>query len=180
MGKSGRALLSAIRILGWKCRYGSRLQTSWIQGFAHLHLEIAPEAFIRLGERIQNRGHLYLNCGQRGKLEVGAHVFMNTGCSVSCMEEIVIGDYCKIGNHVVIVDHDHNYRNNESEYLTGKIVIGNGVWIGANVTILRGTHIGDGCVIAAGSIVKGDVPAESLYYQKRQTKIRSIYEKEEG
>ncbi|MDE5931402.1 MAG: hypothetical protein K2H40_02825, partial [Lachnospiraceae bacterium] len=85
MGKWGRAFGSAVKILLWKCRYGSRLQTSWVQGFEHPHLEMAPGAFIRLGERIQNRGNLYLICGQKGKLQVGAHVFLNTGCSVSCM-----------------------------------------------------------------------------------------------
>jgi len=164
-----RALTSAVRILLWKCRYGGRLRTSWVQGFDRPHLEIASGAHVQLGERIQNRGDLYLICGGKGELRLGGHVFLNTGCSVSCMEKTVIGDYCKIGNYTVIVDHDHNYRNDGSEFLTGEIVIGSRVWIGANVTILRNTHIGDDCVIAAGSIVKGDVPAGTLYYQKRQT-----------
>lgn len=166
-----RALNSAVRILLWKCRYGGRLRTSWVQGFDRPHLEIAPGAVVQLGERIQNRGDLYLISGQKGKLQVGRHVFFNTGCSVSCMEEVVIGDYCKIGNNTVIVDHDHNYKNHEGEFLPGKIIIGNRVWIGANVTILRNTHIGDDCVIAAGSIVKGDVPTGTLYCQKRQTEF---------
>lgn len=184
MGQLARALKSAVRILLWKIRYGSGLRTSWVQGFDHPHLEVAGSALVQLGMRIQNRGNLYLVCGQKGKLQIGGHVFFNTGCSVSCMEEIVIGDYCKIGNNTVIVDHDHNYRghhdkkekenrdkNQENEFLSGKIVIGNRVWIGANVVILRNTHIGDDCVIAAGSVVKGDVPPGTLYRQKRQTEM---------
>ena len=106
-----------------------------------------------------------------GRLRIGAHVFFNTNCSVSCMGEIRIGEYCKIGNNVVIVDHDHNYKDQSSEFLTGSIVIGNRVWIGANCTILQGAQIGDDCVIAAGSIVKGVVPAGSVYVQKRQTTV---------
>lgn len=42
------------------------------------------------------------------------------------------------------------------------MIIGNNVWIGARVTILKGVHIGDGAVIAAGTIVNKDVPARSL------------------
>lgn len=174
MSRWGRALRSAVKIIYWKCRYGSRFMTSYVQGFDHLHLEIASRAGIHLGERIQNRGALYLLCGQAGKMKIGSHVFFNTNCSVSCMGETVIGDYCKIGNNTVIVDHDHNYKNQDSEYLVGKITIGNRVWIGANCTILQGAHIGDDCVIAAGSIVRSDVPAGSIVYQKRQTTIRSL------
>lgn len=171
MNQLGRAAKSAVRILYWKCRYGGRIMTSWVQGFDRMHLELASGAEISLGERIQNRGTLYLLCGPGGKMRVGAHVFFNTNCSVSCMGETVIGDYCKIGNNVVIVDHDHNYKNQDSEYLTGRVTIGSRVWIGANCTILRGAKIGDDCVIAAGSIVKSDVPAGSLYYQKRETMV---------
>lgn len=167
----GRVLKSAVKITGWKCRYGSRLDTSWMQGFDRLHLELASRAKIRLGERIQNRGVLYLLCGQAGRMRIGAHVFFNTNCCVSCMEEIIIGDYCKIGNNTVIVDHDHNYRDGESEYLTGRITIGDRVWIGANCTILRGAEIGDDCVIAAGSVVKAHVPSGSVLYQKRKSTV---------
>lgn len=43
------------------------------------------------------------------------------------------------------------------------IIIGSDVWIGANVTILKGAKIGDGCIVASGSVVlKGDYPAQSL------------------
>lgn len=42
------------------------------------------------------------------------------------------------------------------------VVIGNGVWIGANVTILGGVNIGDGAVVAAGAVVTKDVPAKTL------------------
>ena len=103
---------------------------------------------VRLGERIQNRGNLYLICAQNGKLQIGGHVFFNTGCSVSCMEEVAIGAYCKIGNNTVIVDHDHNFKketgnpdkSGENEFLSGKIVIGSRVWMGP--TAPGGSHRG--------------------------------------
>ena len=45
---------------------------------------------------------------------------------------------------------------------TDEVIIGNNVWIGARVTILKGVRIGDGAVIAAGTIVNKDVPARAL------------------
>ena len=53
-------------------------------------------------------------------------------------------------------------------------MIGNRVWIGANTVILRGTVIGDDCVIGAGSVVKGNVPANSVLVQKRDDEIIKI------
>ena len=58
--------------------------------------------------------------------------------------------------------------------ITKKVIIGNDVWIGSNVTILYGTEIGDGCIIAAGSVVRGKIkpyslmsgnPAERLFFR---------------
>lgn len=177
MSMPGRVIRSGIKIAYWKCRYGSRIQTPMIQGFDHVIAELSREAQICLGERIQNRGSLYLICGQGGRLRVGAHVFFNTNSSVTCMGRIEIGSYCKFGNNTVIVDHDHNYKDENGEYLVGEISIGERVWVGANCTILRGARIGDNCVIAAGSVVKGEVPPGTLYCQKRRTDVRVIEER---
>ncbi len=179
MNQAGRALKSAIRILYWKCRYGRRIRTSVVQGFDRVHVEAGPQAGIILGERIQNRGDLYLVCYNQGRLRIGGHAFFNTGCCVTCMGDIRIGDHCKFGNNLVIVDHDHDYRNRNGEYTIGEVVIGDRVWVGANCTILKGAHIGDDCVIAAGSIVRSDVPAGSLFCQKRRSDITPITRKDD-
>lgn len=42
------------------------------------------------------------------------------------------------------------------------IVIGNNVWIGLNAIILKGTIIGDNCVIGANTVVKGEFPANTI------------------
>ena len=160
------------KIAYWKCRYSNRLQTSWVQGFDRVHLEIASDGSLQMGERNQNRGTLYLICGEGGHLQLGSHIFCNTGGCITSLGYIQIGDYCKFGNNLVIVDHDHNYQGGEKEYRIGEVIIGERVWVGANCTILQGAHIGDDCVIAAGSVVKGEVPAGTVYYQKRETVMR--------
>ncbi len=96
------------------------------------------------------------------------------------MGHIKIGDYCRLGNNVVIVDHDHNFKSQDEEFLIGEITIGNRVWIGANCTILKGVHIGDDSVIAAGSVINKDVPAHTICYQKRETVCVPIASEKKG
>ena len=59
-------------------------------------------------------------------------------------------------------------------YKTAPVEIGNNVWIGANTIILRGTKIGDNCVIGAGSIVKGNVLSNSVFLQKKENMVKEI------
>ncbi|MCM1266970.1 MAG: acyltransferase [Bacteroidales bacterium] len=175
MGMAGRVIRSAVRSAYWKCCFGMGIEIPMVQGLDHVCLELARGGKAVFGERIQSRGHLSIQCGSEGKLEIGSHVFFNTGCNVACMGRIRIGDYCKIGNNTVIVDHDHNYKDDSGEYLAGDIWIGERVWIGANCTILKGARIGDDCVVAAGSVVNGEVPTGSLFYQKRENCVKSRY-----
>ena len=56
-------------------------------------------------------------------------------------------------------------------YFCDDVTIGDHVWIGANVTILKGVTIGENSVIASGSIVTKDVPANTMFLQKRYTTL---------
>lgn len=172
-GQIVRAAGSLMKIIYWKCRYGNRVKVDWIQGFDRVRLEMSRTARLRIGIKNQNRGTLHLICEGKGRLEIGSHVFYNTGASISVLGHVKIGDYCKFGNNLVIADHDHNYKSGREEYLIGKITIGDRVWIGANCTILKGAEIGNDCVIAAGSVVKGKVPAGTMFYQRRTDVIRN-------
>lgn len=112
-----------------------------------------------------------------GILKIGT-AFFNQGCSITAMNRIEIGNDCLFGPNVIIVDHDHDYSytNNQrgNHYLLGEVIIGNNVWIGANVTILRGSIIEDGAVIGAGTVVKGIIKANSVVYTKQEHKVINI------
>ena len=92
--------------------------------------------------------------------------FINRNCSFYIgygqnNQEIVIGDNVSIGMNVTFccVSHkiaDSECRAGEHEY--NSIIVKKGAWIGANVTILPGVIIGQGSVVAAGTLVKKDVP----------------------
>ena len=121
---------------------------------------------------VKNRGSLsignYLKCRRNcmllvteGKLSIGSDCFMNNNVSITCLKSIKIEDNVQIGNNVVIVDHNHNYVNG-SGFKTGNVTIRKNVWIGANSVILPNVEIGEGAVIAAGSIITKDVRAYTV------------------
>ena len=115
---------------------------------------------------------LYYGCDvivfSGGKLEMKSG-FCNADTKIRCKNHIVIGEGAVISHNVTIEDYDGHQLYNVDENgektpvpISAPIVIGDHVWIGAKATILKGVTIGDGAVIAAGSVVTRDVPAHSL------------------
>lgn len=103
-----------------------------------------------------------------GHLEIGKGVFINRNCNIVCHSSISIGDGTTIGPNVCIYDHDHSWgshKNTNSKFILGDISIGNNVWIGAGAIILRGSQIGDGAIIGAGVVFKGNLEANTLVKQ---------------
>ena len=131
---------------------------------------------IHLGRSVMTQKRVTLSA-IGGMLTVGENVSFNRGDIIVCQREITVGDGCAFGPNVVIYDHDHCYNTegfSGNDYKTAPVIIGNHCWIGANVTILRGTSIGEGCIIGAGTIIKGNIPPHSLVTGNRELQIRPI------
>jgi acetyltransferase-like isoleucine patch superfamily enzyme len=81
---------------------------------------------------------------------------------------ITIGEYTFFGQNASIITGTHDYTRFGKERMhtipqTGQdIVIGNGVWIGSNATVLGPCYIGDNAVIAAGAVVVKNVAANTI------------------
>lgn len=103
----------------------------------------------------------YISVADNAVLNLGKG-FVNNNTKISCFEEITIGDDVKISEDVLIRDSDNHMIIRSGYMKTAPINIGNHVWIGARAIILKGVTIGDGAVIAAGSVVTEDVPSNSL------------------
>lgn len=80
--------------------------------------------------------------------------------------------------------YDHNHRFNQHKaiklqgFSNGNVVIGCRCWVGSNVTILKGTEIGNNCVIGAGCIISGKVPDNSIVKPVQNITIEIIRYKE--
>lgn len=155
-------------------RYGGSYKAAVVQSYERLHVEITDGGEVVLDACGQGRGDTFL-IAAGGRIHVGGHVYMGPGCYVASMDAVTIGDYCKIGPNCSITDHDHDFRGNmETDYIKAPITIGEHTWIGANCTIVKGARIGSHCVIAAGAVVRGEVPDGTMYVQRRETEIREI------
>ena len=141
-----------------KLMHPGSVQGSVIQGFKRPNIELRNGGRLLLGERSQSRAGLAL-IADGGTIEVGAHCQFNTNVSVTAVEHVRIGKRCSFANNVVVVDHDHAFGK-ESTFNASEVFINDDVWVGANAVILKGVHIADHCVIAAGAVVTKDVQPE--------------------
>lgn len=147
----------------------------------------------KIGKKVMIR-----NKTEISKISIGDYSYVSGPDSY--IEDVVIGKYCSIARRVVIGVSGHNYNwVSTSPIITSKSykiieedvkqpqkdipVIGNDVWVGMNVTIMRGVVIGDGAVIAAGSIVTSDVmpysivggiPAKHLKFRFTEQQIEEL------
>lgn len=110
-----------------------------------------------------------INVNSGAKLTLGSG-YMNHDSVIDCFESISVGEHVVISERVVMRDSDNHgvCSLKDNCKITGKpsfsapIVIEDHVWIGMNVIILKGVTIGEGSIIAAGSVVTRDVPAHCL------------------
>ncbi|WP_282020650.1 acyltransferase [Planomicrobium okeanokoites] len=150
----------------------------------HLISHISPFTEINLskggklsfGYNSKFRSGTKINVRKKAEIIIKDNVFLNHGCMLICHEKIEIGNNVQFGPNVLMYDHDHDFRHEGGlkalKYKTSPILIGDNVWIGANTVILKGTKIGDNCVIAAGSVIKGEYSENTIIYQKRDTLLK--------
>ena len=165
-----------------KIRYKDRISITLINSIkGKLKIELEDKAMSKImkmtTKKITLEYHtVYIKCIKNSKCIIGDRVFLNHNVSLTCLDEITIGDFCNIANNVVIVDHNHKYNNTGviEGYELSPIHIGNRVWIGANVTILKGVTIGEGAIISAGAVVNKDVPPYEIWGGVPARKIKSL------
>ena len=92
---------------------------------------------------------------KNANLQLGSG-YINSNSEIRCFNSITIGENVAIAKEVIIRGSDLHKVSNS--VMTAPIVIGNHVWIGTRAMIMKGVTIGDGAVVAAGSIVTKDVP----------------------
>lgn len=127
--------------------------------------------------------------GNRGILTVGKDCFIGENAVLWCALGIKIGDRCLLSHGVNVHDTDSHplaaeirarqiCRNTtdpqEPEFLSERVVLEDDVWVGFNAILLKGVHLGKGCVVGAGSVVTRSFPSFSLLVGNPARLIRTV------
>lgn len=120
------------------------------------------------GTIVFNSKDIQIDYSRPELLKIGSNVFLHKGTTILTHDW---ASFCFVNKY------------NEFIPSHGKVIIGNNVWLGENVTILKGVSIGDNVIIGYGSIVTKSIPANSVavgapakvictideYFEKRKT-----------
>uniref|UniRef100_UPI00366E5B9B acyltransferase n=1 Tax=Acinetobacter junii TaxID=40215 RepID=UPI00366E5B9B len=116
----------------------------------------------KIGKRVVFYPNIWVFTGRN--LVLGDDVDLATGVLITTDGGVSIGDRTLVGYGTKILSSNHNVpklpnRIFDSGHTKAPVVIKNDVWLGANCIILPGVTIGEGAIIAAGSVVTKNVPA---------------------
>ncbi|MBX2998266.1 MAG: acyltransferase [Caldilineaceae bacterium] len=132
------------------------------------------------------------NCviqGKSGPLTIGARtdigcntIITSPAAGIEIGRAVLIAGNCYIGGSRYIADRLDIPMIDQGIYSKGPVIIEDGCWLGAGVTVLDGVRIGKGCIVGAGAVVTKDLPAHSVAVgtpaQVVRTRSSSVIEKE--
>jgi len=117
------------------------------------------------------RGKLVVRCriaqceigaAENGRLEIGHRVVINQGASIVAHHWIEVGDDARIGDFVAVYDSNFHAVDPHHPVRSAPVTIGANAWLGRGVMVMPGSKIGDHTVVAAGSVVTGELPPRVL------------------
>ncbi len=140
----------------------------------------------------------YIFENDEGVVKIGSRTFVGGGCKFICINSITVGDDVLISWGCTFMDNNahsiywEERKNDVKDWKKGivegaigkyknwdkveskPIIIGDKAWIGFDVVIMKGVVIGERAVIAAGSVVVTDVPADSVYAGNPAKEVKKI------
>jgi acetyltransferase-like isoleucine patch superfamily enzyme len=107
--------------------------------------------------------------GGSGDVVIGHSSVINSGCVIYTGNGVTIGAHVAVAANCTFAATNHEFRDRDKLIMQqgfqrsrGGIVVEDDVWIGANVVLLDGAILRQGCVIAAGSVVRGEIAAYTV------------------
>lgn len=142
------------------------------------YYDISNSAEIKIGNNVTINESNYITVKKNSKFSIGKNTYI-TRATISCLGNIEIGENCILGEGMKLFDHNHQYDKEpfkvyKTAFNIGFIKLGNNVWTGANVIILKDVTIGDNVIIGAGCVIHKDVPSNSIIINKQEQIIKSL------
>jgi acetyltransferase-like isoleucine patch superfamily enzyme len=124
------------------------------------------------GRLVTGRGcriadNCFLDVGGRGLISIGARTVIGPSTRIMASTSVQIGACCMISWNCSIFDsigHRMWLEGQEESEIEAPITIGDEVWIGPYSIIMKGVTIGNNSIVGAGSVIRRDVPPDTLVY----------------
>lgn len=159
---------SGLLSVGRKCI--GTLDHKYVRTVWEVSGEIVLEGKVGLGSGSR------ISVAPKAVLKFGNNFTMTGNSSIVCQKEISFGDNCLLSWEILIMDSDfHKISNMRHEVVNvpAPISIGNHVWIGCRSTILKGVHIADNTVIAAGAVITRSLTECHSIYGGNNKKLKT-------
>lgn len=150
-------------------RFLAELATAFpTQAFSRTRTMLLRQAGMKIGQSSLIQGPLRITGGVDNPcqyISIGVFTLISGALHADVGAPIRIGNRVRIGHDVSLLTVDHevgseDMRSGDRKY--GPIDIGDGAWLASRVVVLPGVRIGAGAIVAAGSVVTKDVPANAL------------------
>jgi acetyltransferase-like isoleucine patch superfamily enzyme len=129
---------------------GARVRTLGRPAVQNLgHLSIGPDAILN-----SRPTPVRLSTTARGAIRIGRSLIFNYGASMMSDASITVGDRVTLGPYARICDFEGDPAGGPAP-----VVIGDDVWLTIRVKVMKGSRIGAGTIVTAGSVVAGELPA---------------------
>jgi putative colanic acid biosynthesis acetyltransferase WcaF len=133
---------------------------SWIPGSFH-RVWLLRLFGAEIGSDVKIKPHVHIKFPWRMKL--GSFVWIGEGVWIDNLADIDISDNCCISQGAYLCTGSHDWSSRMFELITKSIILKSYVWIGAKAVIAPGTVLGEGAVVAIGSVVSGELQPWSIY-----------------
>nr|WP_321400046.1 acyltransferase [uncultured Desulfobacter sp.] len=161
------SVIAKIRLKWWRIDIGENCKFFGFPLFKRF-----PYSAIQIGSNCTFRSSQWSNyiginhkciiatLNENAQIKIGNYCGFS-GTVVGANKKIIIGDYVRCGANTTITDtdwHSNDPRTDED----APVIIEDNVWLGLNVTVLKGVTIGRNTLVATGSIVTNDLPANAI------------------
>jgi acetyltransferase-like isoleucine patch superfamily enzyme len=144
----------------WVLRRRGDVEMVYLRVASYLPVHLLRVAALRLwGAKIHPLATVYHGFEVRAarRLSIGARSSIGNGAILDARAGITIGSDVNLSTGVHIWTGQHDWRDADFGYDGRPVVIGDHAWVSTRVTVLPGTIIGEGAVVAAGAVVSGEV-----------------------
>jgi acetyltransferase-like isoleucine patch superfamily enzyme len=162
--RRSRRLESMARAQWWRALHPGITVGPGVRIGRGCRLFVDPQATLILGRACEIDDATTIAVYGTGRIELGAGSFVGHHCTLAAHDSIEIGSGTYLAELVSIRDHDHlpDAPPSSGELKVAPVTIGADVWIGAKATVIRGTRIGDGTVVGANAVARGELPAHTV------------------